>query len=303
MKRNEVLRKLEERLARGEISEKTFLEIKARYEAEPEEPEPSPEPNLEASIREAVTRATEDAARTAQDALRMAGDSLRAMDFSGMGARLSDEAIRITGSGTVSGQPVRTREFRSAGSARVVGSLEAEEARIAGSCDIDGDVQVTEFRTSGSTRIAGGLRAKEIEASGSLDVAKSVTTEEFVASGGLRVGGDVTAQEFHASGAVKIGGTVKAQEVRLELQGSSAIGAIQAQEVEVRATGGFVRFRGDLTVDRVEAEEVRLEATRAAYVKGADVRIGPHCHIDVVEAHDLVVHESSEVKERQVPNA
>jgi len=39
MKRKDILRKLEERLARGEINEKTYLEIKARYESEPDEPE------------------------------------------------------------------------------------------------------------------------------------------------------------------------------------------------------------------------------------------------------------------------
>jgi len=34
-------------------------------------------------------------------------------------------------------------------------------------------------------------------------------------------------------------------------------------------------------------------------VKGDEVTIGPHCRIDVAEAHELVVHESSEVKERR----
>ena len=43
MKRKDILRKLEERLARGEINEKTYLEIKARYESEPDEPEESEE--------------------------------------------------------------------------------------------------------------------------------------------------------------------------------------------------------------------------------------------------------------------
>src|SRR5439155_2767317 len=44
MKRKDILRKLEERLARGEINEKTYLEIKVRYDSEPEEPEESETP-------------------------------------------------------------------------------------------------------------------------------------------------------------------------------------------------------------------------------------------------------------------
>ena len=38
-------------------------------------------------------------------------------------------------------------------------------------------------------------------------------------------------------------------------------------------------------------------------VRGADVRIGPHCRIRSVEARELVVHESSEVRERKTPPA
>src|SRR6266581_7303001 len=46
MRRKDILRRLEERLARGEISETTYLEIKARYESEPEEPEESLPPTM-----------------------------------------------------------------------------------------------------------------------------------------------------------------------------------------------------------------------------------------------------------------
>src|SRR6266566_2630271 len=133
MKRKDILRKLEERLARGEINEKTYLEIKGRYESEPEEPEEVGEaelPNVDfgATIGNAVAQATADASRAASDAARAVGEAMRAMDFSGIGAgtKLSDEAIKIVGSGVVSGNPVKTVEFRSAGSARVQGSLIAE---------------------------------------------------------------------------------------------------------------------------------------------------------------------------------
>ena len=175
MKRKDILRKLEERLARGEINEKTYLEIKARYESEPEEPEELGEaelPNVDfaATIGNAVAQATADASRAAGDAARAVGEAMRAMDFSGIGAgtKLSDEAIKIVGSGVVSGNPVKTVEFRSAGSARVQGSLIAEVARVAGACSFEGDVQVEEFRSAGSVRIAGNLNAETIESSGSL---------------------------------------------------------------------------------------------------------------------------------------
>ncbi|MEK6988519.1 MAG: bactofilin, partial [Candidatus Thermoplasmatota archaeon] len=68
-------------------------------------------------------------------------------------------------------------------------------------------------------------------------------------------------------------------------------------------TGGFLRVRGELTAERIVGDDVYLEGTTAAYVKGDDVHVGPPCRIAVVEAHDLVVHESSEVKERRAPSS
>jgi len=304
MKRKDILRKLEERLARGEINEKTYLEIKVRYDSEPEEPEESetPEatpPDLGEAIGAVVAQATAEASRHAEHAAHAVGEAMRAVDFSGFGTKLSEESIKILGSGVVTGNPIKTVEFKSAGSARVQGPLEAETARIAGSCIFDSDVHVEEFRAAGSTRIAGNLKAEEVETSGSLQVDGSIAAEEISSSGSLSVKGSVDAEEFRLSGSVRIDGGLKAEEVEIDLQGTSKIPTIEAEEIRVKATGGFFRVRGELTADRIEGEEIELEATTAALVKGDEVRIGPHCHIDVVEAKELVVHSSSEVRERR----
>ena len=304
MKRKDILRKLEERLARGEINEKTYLEIKARYESEPEEPEESEEaasPNvdLESEIGGAVAQATADATRMANDAVRAVGDAMRAVDFSGGTTKLSDETIRIVGSGVVSGNPVKTHEFKSAGSARVQGSLIAEVARIAGAFSFEGDVQVEEFRSAGSVRVAGNLQAETIESSGALQVGGKIQVEDISASGSLQVKGPVQAEDFHSSGAIRIDGGLKAEDVYIDLGGSSKVTSIEAEDVQVKATGGFFRVRGELAVDRIEAEDIELEATTAAFVKGESVVIGPHCKIDIVEAKRLSVHQSSEVRERR----
>ncbi|TLZ74854.1 MAG: hypothetical protein E6K14_02360 [Methanobacteriota archaeon] len=304
MRRQDILRRLEERLARGEISEKTYLEIKDRYESEPEEPE-EPEPtmaDLGSTIGAAVAQATQDAGHAAEEAVRAVGEAMRAVEFSGIGARLSDETIKIVGSGVVSGNPVKTVEFRSAGSGRVQGPLIAQTARVAGACSFEGDVTVEEFRSAGSARVAGRLKAEEIETSGSLQVEGDVEAEELSASGSLQVRGKVQVEEFRSSGAVRIDGGLKAEEVMIELGGTSKIPTIEAEEIRVQATGGFFRVRGELTAERIEGQEVELEATTAGLVRGDEVRIGPHCRIDVVEAKELVVHQSSEVRERRTPS-
>src|SRR5438874_12900471 len=115
MKRKDILRKLEERLARGEINEKTYLEIKARYESEPEEPEELGEaelPNVDfaATIGTAVAQPTADASRAVGDAARAVGEAIRAMDCSAIGAgtQLSDGAVERMCSGGASGNLVET---------------------------------------------------------------------------------------------------------------------------------------------------------------------------------------------------
>ncbi len=83
----------------------------------------------------------------------------------------------------------------------------------------------------------------------------------------------------------------------VRLRGSCKVPSIKAAHIDVR--GG--RRRGDLRVGRVEGEEVYLEDTRADLVKGKEVRIGPYCTIQVVEAEKLEVHETSTVKEQRRP--
>ncbi len=311
MKRKDILQRLEERLARGEISEKTYLDIKARYEAEPEEPDaPSPGPDLATSIHETVQRATDQALRASQESMRAVGDSVRAtseamrsMEFAGVGVKLSGEEIRIVGSGVVSGNPVKTVEFKAAGSGRIQGPLECETVKVSGSCDFDGDVQCVDFRSSGSSRIAGSLRAGDVDVSGALEVGKDLKAADIASSGSLRVDGSIDGQDFRSAGSVQIRGELRASDVDIELGGTSRIGTIQGQDIRVRVSGSFLRSRGDLSVDRIVGQDVELIRTTASYVEGQDVRIGPHCRIDTVVARDLVVHESAEVKERRVPGA
>jgi cytoskeletal protein CcmA (bactofilin family) len=324
MKRTDILRKLEERLARGEISEKTYLEIKGRYESEPEEPEEvgdigPPLTDLGAQIGAAVAQATAQATQAAGNAAQVVGEAMRGVDFSGMGTRLSEESIKIVGSGSVSGNPVKTVAFQSAGSARVQGPLVAETARVAGSCLFEGDVTVEDFRSAGSHRIAGSLKAESVEASGSLEVVGTIEAEEISSSGSLHAQGSVRAErirsggrfhveggvvteQFRSGGAVRIDGGLKAEDIDIDLGGSSKIPTIEGEVILVKATGGFFRVRGDLIADRIEGETIELEATTADLVKGQDVTIGPHCRIDVVEAQNLTVHQSSEVRERRTPS-
>lgn len=317
MKRSEILRRLEERLARGEISEKTYVEIKARYEAEPEEPEPQEPSNeghaghaghpddlgnlIERTIRESVEpllRGMPDLERRIRESVDPAISGMRFADF-GEGVQSRNGIVKIAGSGVVSGNPVRAREFKSAGSGRVAGDLEADLAKAAGSCIFEGNVAAREFHTAGSAKVNGDLRGSEVHSSGSLSVGGDVEAQEIHVRGSMSVGGRTTAQEFKLSGGGSFGGPLDAQEVTIELGGDVSAPEIHGTEVIVRRPAGFFRGRCELRSDRIAGREVNLECTIANLVVGEEVVIGPHCRIGAVEARDLTVHESSEVKERR----
>jgi len=311
MKKSEILRRLEERLARGEISEKTYVEIKARYETEPEEIAPSePEDigraaeafgtSLERTIREAIGPALRNIPEIERTIRESVEPALRNLDFSEFGrtVQANEGSVKIAGSGVVTGNPVRTREFKSAGSGRVVGDLEAVEAKVAGSCTFEGNVTVQEFKSAGSAKVNGSLRAHELHSSGSLSVGKGVDGHEIHIRGGLRVGEGIKAHEVHLAGGAKLGGALEATETRIELGGEVSIPIIKSREINVRRPSGF-RRSCELVSDRIEGDEVYLECTTANFVRGREVSIGPHCRIGVVEARELRVHESSEVRERR----
>ena len=315
MKRADIVRRLEERLARGEISEKTYLEIKARYEAEPEEEAPPirdadavraghPE-DIGRLIERAIHESLEPALRNLPEIERRVRESieptLRGIEFSdfGKGVVTTNGSVKIAGSGVVTGNPVRTREFKSVGSGRVAGDLEADLVKSAGSCAFEGDVTAHEFHTAGSARVAGTLQAPEIHSSGSLSVGGDIEGREVHIRGSAEVGGRIVAEEFTLAGGGKFGGPIESGEIDIELSGDVRVPALLGTEISVQRPSGFFRGRCALYADTIEAREVAVECTIAKRVSGEEVEIGPHCRIDVVEAQELRIHESSEVRERR----
>lgn len=339
VKKADLLRRLEERLARGEISENTYLGIKARYDAMPDEPEPSgvPEPpehphahaevrngeGLEDLIQRTVESAMEQAAASLEAAFATRPDAeekiqemnvrlQKAFGKFGPQVEAGGKRIVVRGAGVIPGDQ-STEEFRSAGSCRVAGNLRAKTAHISGSCVIEGDCLSEEFHAAGKATIQGGVEAKEFHVAGKASVGKDVTAkevsvagkvtihgsildaEEVNLSGSIEVGGWVRTKEFRSKGRFEIGEGLEAEEVEVRLSGTCRVPLIRAQEVTVRRGDR----NGELLVGSIEGNEVSLESTRARLVKGDDVRIGPYCTVDVVEADDLEVHETATVKERR----
>ncbi|MFQ5838583.1 MAG: hypothetical protein ACE5HJ_07345 [Thermoplasmata archaeon] len=334
MRKEELLRQLEERLARGEISEETYQEIRERYDAMPAEREPDDEARPPEGQKEVAEKDIQTVVQeTIEAVLEQVGQKLEATfgseefeqrmgdvgqrvkeAFANLGPRVEAKGRRIviSGAGVVSSDtPID--QFKCSGAGKVTSDLRAKEVRVSGACKIEGSCECQEFRSSGSVKVESDLLAQEFRSSGSARILSNLRTQELTTSGSLTVGRSildaqevivmgrlvveewVRTQQFTSRGRFRIGKGIEAQEVDIHLSDKSRVPTIKALRISVRRG----KRSGDLKADTIEGQDVYLESTRARLVQAKNVRIGPFCTIDTVEAEELEIHETSTVKEQR----
>ena len=313
MRKEELLDRLQERLARGEISEKTYLDIKGRVEAAPEgrESETLPPvqelpgiPSVPSGV-EPPMPPEPPAPPAAADSLRHAGHAghatrvqvkIRNGDIGAMIERSIEGAMQQVAAGleaafTNKEEAQRRMEEVNARIREAMGKLgpRIEEGGrtcvIRGSGTVVGGQRFEEFKCAGSGRVTGDLVADEAHISGACVVEGSCSGKEFHASGRVDIAKDVAVQEFHVSGKANIGGDVRAQEV--SVSGSARIGGavLDAQDVSFAGAvqiGGGVKTqsftsRGEFQIGgTIEAEDVdiRLVGTsKVPSIKAQEIEI------------------------------
>jgi len=226
-----------------------------------------------------------------------------------MGER--NRVVSIRGAGSVSGGAYERISIYGSGS--VHGDLEAFAVRVWGSGEFESDVQVREMVVRGAGEVTGTLRASRLRSAGALQVKGELQGGDIKTMGALTCGGALQAETFRMRGAFTIGGLLAADHVEIYLGGPCHAEEIGGARIEVhpRTAGGnrsiseaITRLFGTVRTDRrltatvIEGDEVRLERTTAAVVRGRNVSIGADCRIDRVEYRDhLELHPSAEVTE------
>jgi cytoskeletal protein CcmA (bactofilin family) len=195
------------------------------------------------------------------------------------------DEVSISGSGAITGD-VEAARLRASGSAKMMGDVNAGALRADGSLTIDGSADAGEFRSSGSTRVGGGVRADLLTSSGSLHVGGNVSGKVAEIAGAADVQGDVEVEELRCRGSATVGGLLSADRIEMVMYGDSRAKEIGGEQIRVLSAGRSSRFlrwlRGEaamLQVDTVEGDDIYLERTRAAAVRGRCVVIGPGCAI------------------------
>jgi cytoskeletal protein CcmA (bactofilin family) len=205
--------------------------------------------------------------------------------------------LRINGLGSSSGGSFNMVQINGKGD--VNGDLECNELEINGLGSIHGNVRVERFRVSGKSNIVGDVSGNKILVDGITEIDGRVKMEQVENRGMFKVSKDCASEVFDSQGGFVIGGLLNAGKIDITVYATCKVKEIGGEQVNVRFGRGFelglgVRkfinsifpswpFNPVLLTDTVEGDDIYLEHTTAKVVRGANVRIGEGCQIDLVE--------------------
>jgi len=138
------------------------------------------------------------------------------------------------------------------------------------------------------------LRSRELGFRRSIDSRKRVRRRSPQAPLSVRAG---RRRGVSVERSVRIDGGLKAEEVEIDLQGTSKIPTIEAEEIRVKATGAFSASAGRLTADRIEAKRSSSRQPRRRSSRAMRSASG-HC-VSTSSRRGSSCASSSEVRERR----
>ncbi len=271
--KNKILEKLDQRLAKGEISEELYKEIVSKYKDDED-----------VEMSEDMSEEVEEIAEEKKEEKTE-----------------KTERVSISGASKIDG--CNCEIFRAAGASKVNGDLRADDADVSGATKINGNAYFKKLDSSGALKVSGKSDGKKLDLSGSSKFEGDVDVKFIDSSGSFSVEGNVNCTSMDASGVVKIQGVLKGEEIMLNNAGKSKINMIEGGDLIVESGGsrfsspGFGRS-GSLEVESIKGNDISLENTKAESVTGKKVIIGRGCKVENVKAKELKVHESAKVENR-----
>ncbi|MGX6446231.1 cytoplasmic protein [Neobacillus sp. K501] len=176
---------------------------------------------------------------------------------------------------------------------KVYGTCEALEnvktgsVKVFGEAEVKGNMTANDMLIMGNMMIGGTSELKKIKILGTLDSGEDLSGDEADIKGSLSVKGDVEYENFVLNGGMEVKGLLNADKIKIVLRfGESIAEEIGGGKITIKRKSAFLPF-GDhdasLFVKVIEGDEIFLENTKAAVVRGNNVKIGYGCHIDLVE--------------------
>lgn len=211
------------------------------------------------------------------------------------------DKISIRGEGTIVND-VECSAFHVYGTSEIAENATAGSVKILGEAEVKGNIEAEETLIMGTMTIGGNALLKKTKIFGTLDVEGRLTGEETIIKGSVTVNGDVEYEKFDSSGGFEIKGLLNADTIKISLRfGESRAEEIGGGKIIIkRKRNSLLPFGGEegtLAAKVIEGDEIYLENTKAATVRGNKVNIGPGCQIGLVEyKNDLKQDSNSMIK-------
>ncbi|WP_409342452.1 hypothetical protein [Paenibacillus sp. MBLB4367] len=196
--------------------------------------------------------------------------------------------MKITGIGSASGGVFHSVNIM--GEGRVQGDLLCDEFKCMGNCAVQGSLQAGRYRFQGEVSIDGDLQAAVLTGLGQILVKGNVRGDSIKMTGQLIVKGACEADKLQLNGAMDVSGLLNAEQLSINLFGPCQVKEIGGGRISVRrkkwmAVKEWFTPSGvtELKADTIEGDDIYLEHTQAAIVRGNNVTIGPGCEIELVE--------------------
>ncbi|ULQ58501.1 hypothetical protein K7I13_07915 [Brucepastera parasyntrophica] len=161
------------------------------------------------------------------------------------------------------------------------GDITCNEVQVEGVASFSGDMVCTGIHVEGTCKIAGNLKSGSCWLAGLLNVGKDLEAESFTGSGSFQVGGTLNAENIdikfvYGSGASEVCG----KDITIYKEHHNAAAEFIMDLIPWRHKGK------NFTCTLIEGDRIDISQVQATTVRGAKVKIGPECTIDLVEYHE-----------------
>lgn len=210
---------------------------------------------------------------------------------------------RMVGNGTITGGNYES--IRIIGDSDVLGDVSCGLFACTGNCSIQGTIASNRFKMQGEVGVRGNWIGDELKALGQLTVDGGVRGRELTVTGSLIVRQYLEAERLAFKGAIIIDGLMNAEQADIRLYGPSRIRELGGRRIDVRPSKWVAvkqwltpRAHSRLAAEVIEGDDIYLEQTKAAIVRGNRVYLGAGCDIGRVEyRQSLHVARGARVKE------
>ncbi|WP_160724911.1 polymer-forming cytoskeletal protein [Bacillus sp. USDA818B3_A] len=200
--------------------------------------------------------------------------------------------VTLNGSGTVNSD-IECEELECNGTGTLKGNVAAASTKVSGVFRFHGNIECEKLTVDGTIKINQNLSVKSLKISGKANVEGRVKADEVNLHGVFTVGEDCEAESFKGKYRFSIGGLLNAEQIDVEIYGDCKAKEIGGETITVKPhKGSFIGnlfkpfYKTQLETDLIEGDQIVLENTAAKIVRGHNVKIGPNCHIGVVEYSD-----------------